>query len=571
EIAPVASAQNIVAELDAEGFATIAAEDADNGSSDNCSIASRELNITEFSCENLGEQEVIMTVIDASGNENQASFTVTVVDQVAPVIPEELSINVYLDEDGIGIFDTAPLLAEASDNCGLSHIADVEMEMDIDGFPFDCEMVGQNAGPLLAVDVNGNSTPFILQLNVMDTISPTFDLAQIELMIDEEGNAFLSEDMLMEFAGDNCGIAEVAIQVDEFDCSLLGESQFTEIIVFDLHGNFKQQTLEVQLIDNMAPEVQVEDITIELGADGFASLSSDALDMMIQDNCTPEDFQLSQEAFSCEDLGSSSLMISVTDASGNNGSAQFNVTVVDNVAPQIEGPQVIQVCQGTSVSYDAIVASDNCSAELIIVQGSVEVDVNTPGEYMIQAQAFDPSGNIASRDIMVVVEPAAVVDLGEDMEVVEGAEITLVAGENNANEYLWSTGETGPVYQFVATEDVVVSVEVITPDGCSTTDEISITIADPLSLDNDAEGNSVRFFPNPTSGNVSLELGLNKTVTNLQITIMDISGKAIDQKMIPAAQNGQVINLDLSQAAKGVYLVNVKADDFSLTERIVKQ
>jgi hypothetical protein len=52
---------------------------------------------------------------------------------------------------------------------------------------------------------------------------------------------------------------------------------------------------------------------------------------------------------------------------------------------------------------------------------------------------------------------------------------------------------------------------------------------------------------------------------------MDISGKAIDQKMIPAAQNRQVINLDLSHAAKGIYLVNVKADELNLTERIVKQ
>ena len=577
ELAPTAIAQNIVAELDEDGLAVISAADADNGSTDNCSVATRELNITEFSCENLGEQEVTMTVADASGNESQASFTVEVVDQVAPAITEGLSATVYLDENGQGIFDTAPLLAQATDNCGVeaivaSMIGEEEQEyMDVNGFPFSCEEVGSSSGPLYVRDNSGNLTEFMLELNVVDTIKPSFDLSTIELQVDAEGNAFLSEEMLTQYAADNCGVAEVAIQTEQFDCSQIGSTQSTEIIVFDLHGNATQQTLEVQLIDNLAPEVQVEDITIELGADGFASLSSDALDMMIQDNCTPEDFQLSSESFSCENLGTNNAMITVTDASGNSGSAQFNVTVVDNVAPQIEGPQVIQVCQGNPVSYEAITASDNCSAELIIVEGLLSVDTGTPGEYMIQAQAFDPSGNAASRDIMVVVEPAAIVDLGEDMQVEIDELVTLVAGENSANAYLWSTGETTPSISFMAQADVTISVEVTTPEGCVSGDDINIELINPLGVNEDANGNSVRFFPNPTSGNVSLKLGLNRTVTNLQITIMDMSGKAIDQKMIPAAQNGQVINLDLSQAAKGVYLVNVKADELNLTERVVKQ
>jgi hypothetical protein len=574
ELAPTAIAQDIVAELDEDGVAVISATDADNGSTDNCSVASRELNITEFSCESLGEQEVTMTVTDGSGNESQAVFTVNVVDQVAPTIPELLTMNIYLDENGSAQFDSAPLLAEASDNCGLDAIVTPMNEgeyLDINGFLFSCEEVGASSGPLFVRDNSGNLTEFILELNVVDTIKPSFDLNTIELQVDVEGIATLSEEMLTQYAADNCGVAEVAIQTAQFDCSQIGATQFTEIIVFDIHGNAKQQTLEVQLIDNMAPEVQVEDVTIALGEDGLTSLSSDLLDMMVMDNCEPTEFTFSQSEFTCADLGSTALSITVTDASGNSGVAEFMVTVVDNIAPQIAGPQIIQVCQGVPVSYDEIVATDNCSVELNVIDGPQAGDTPEAGEFMVEFEAVDPSGNATSTLVMLAVSPNAVVDLGEDMEVEYGELVTLIAGENNGNEYLWSDGSTEHIYQFIAAEEVSVTVEVTTPDGCSVSDEINISIFKSLGIGEAAAGNSVRFYPNPTRGQMSIALSLTQVTTDVRINIMDISGKSVAQRLVPRSQDGDVISLDLSSFAEGIYLINLQSDSFNLTERVVKQ
>jgi hypothetical protein len=567
--------QWIVVFLDENGQATVDPDTLDVIATDNCGVASRSLSQTEFSCEDMGIAFMTFSVTDASGNSREQMLEVEVVDFIAPIVPESVDMTIYLDENGQGSFNEESILVQSSDNCTLDGVyAEFKLGTFVPAeelLNYNCESVGNSTRTLHVLDQFGNPTPFVLNLVVEDTISPTFNLNQIELFIDNEGNASINEGMLAQYAADNCGVAEVAIQTEQFDCSQVGETQFTEIIVFDLHGNSVQQTLEVQLIDNMAPVVEVEDITIELDANGSASLNADALDMMIQDNCTPEEFQLSQEAFSCENLGSNSLMITVTDASGNSGSAEFNVTVVDNVAPQIQGAQIVTVCEASRLGYSEITATDNCSAELVIVEGLVPVDVNTPGEYMVEAQATDPSGNVATQTIMVIVQPAAQVDLGEDVQVEIDDIVTLVAGENSNNEYLWSTGETTPSISFMAQENVTISVNVTTAEGCTSGDVINVELINPLGVDEDENGNSVRFFPNPTPGNLSLELGLNKAVTNLQITIMDISGKAIDQKMIPAAQNRQVINLDLSQAAKGIYLVNVKADELNLTERVVKQ
>ncbi|MDT0652020.1 hypothetical protein, partial [Autumnicola edwardsiae] len=68
QIAPTVLTQNITVELDANGNATISAEDINNGSTDNCQIQSRSLNITNFDCSDVGDNSVELTVTDVNGN-----------------------------------------------------------------------------------------------------------------------------------------------------------------------------------------------------------------------------------------------------------------------------------------------------------------------------------------------------------------------------------------------------------------------------------------------------------------------------------------------------------------------
>ncbi len=58
----------------------------DNGSSDNCSIDTMALDITNFACADLGPNTVTLTVTDGSGNSNATQVTVTVEDTLAPVL-----------------------------------------------------------------------------------------------------------------------------------------------------------------------------------------------------------------------------------------------------------------------------------------------------------------------------------------------------------------------------------------------------------------------------------------------------------------------------------------------------
>ena len=64
--------------LDAEGNASITVEDIDNGSSDDCGVDNIELDRTNFTCDDEGENVVTLTVTDLYGNTNTATATVEV-------------------------------------------------------------------------------------------------------------------------------------------------------------------------------------------------------------------------------------------------------------------------------------------------------------------------------------------------------------------------------------------------------------------------------------------------------------------------------------------------------------
>ncbi len=84
---PVAVCQDITVEVDpVTGIASITAADVDNGSTDNCGIASMTLDVSSFDCSMTGPNTVTMTVTDDFGNVSTCTSTVTVQDTTAPDI-----------------------------------------------------------------------------------------------------------------------------------------------------------------------------------------------------------------------------------------------------------------------------------------------------------------------------------------------------------------------------------------------------------------------------------------------------------------------------------------------------
>jgi uncharacterized repeat protein (TIGR01451 family) len=112
---PTALCKNTTVFLNATGNASITAADVDNGSTDNCAIATRTVTPSTFTCANKGANTVTLTVTDPSGNSSQCTATVTVIDNTPPAIscPANITLEPTCPAGAIATY-TAPV---GTDNC----------------------------------------------------------------------------------------------------------------------------------------------------------------------------------------------------------------------------------------------------------------------------------------------------------------------------------------------------------------------------------------------------------------------------------------------------------------------
>jgi len=149
-VSPVVVTRPVTIQLDAAGTATVTAAQVDNGSSDNCSIATMVVSPDTFTCANVGDNTVSLTVTDASGNESFATAVVTVQDLVGPTVVTQ-PVTVQLNAAGTASITAAQIDNGSSDACGIATIT-------VSPNTFTCANIGANTVTLTVTDVNGNSS-----------------------------------------------------------------------------------------------------------------------------------------------------------------------------------------------------------------------------------------------------------------------------------------------------------------------------------------------------------------------------------------------------------------------------
>lgn len=98
----------------------------------------------------------------------------------------------------------------------------------------------------------------------------------------------------------------------------------------DAAGNASSCSFDVTVVDSEYPMAACQDVTVTL-AGGTASVTASDVDAGSTDNCGIVSISLSQESFSCDDIGVIPVILTVTDASGNSSTCSANVTVIGEV------------------------------------------------------------------------------------------------------------------------------------------------------------------------------------------------------------------------------------------------
>ncbi|MEQ9188569.1 MAG: GEVED domain-containing protein [Cryomorphaceae bacterium] len=388
--------------LDINGNASVTALGINNSSTDNCAIESWVLNDSTFDCSDVGAPvQIVLTVTDSSGNSDTAHAYVTVFDLIVPTISIQ-DTAVYLDVSGNATITASYVDIGTSDACSLSSIA-------INDSVFDCSHHGDTITTwFIATDVNGNVDSQEVDLYILDTVRPAVITQNLTLSLDSFGDTSITPAMVDNLSSDACGILSYALDVTEFTCGDVGANTVV-LTVTDSNGNADSATAIVTIVDDIAPVIAIQDVTLGIDTFGTAILTPSMADIGTNDACGIANLVLSDTLFDCTDIGNTyTIGFIATDVNGNVATDSFDVTIVDLLPPIIQAQNItVQLDSFGSFNINLgmvdVGTFDNCGLDTMWITDTTFACADL-GPNVVEYIAIDIYGNADTADFTVTVE-----------------------------------------------------------------------------------------------------------------------------------------------------------------------
>ncbi|SRX52437.1 HYR domain-containing protein [Aequorivita sp. CIP111184] len=580
-VPPVANcAAPFTIQLDANGMVSITVADIDNGSTDACGIASTTIDITNFTCADVGPNSVTLTVTDVNGNVSTCTTIVTVQDSIPPTIacPADISVNTDAGNCSAIVNFSTPI---AFDNCGVDTILQTMGDSSGSMFP-----VGTTTIEFTATDVNGNSSTCSFTITVIDNEAPVAVCQNITIQLDAAGNASIVAADVDGGSTDQCGVANISIDIDTFDCSDIGDNNVI-LTVTDVNGNTNTCTAIVTVEDVTAPVVVCQNITVELDpVTGTITILGTDIDNGSTDACGIASYDLDIDTFDCSNIGDNTIVLTVTDVNGNTETCTAIVTVEDNTNP-------ILVCQDFTIEIgadgtatldpsDVITSNDDACGILTVAVDITQfscADIGTPVTVQIFSQ--DNNGNLATCTATVTA-----VDLLAPV-VTCPADQTVDPGQGNlfyiVPDY-FATGEataidncTDPLTVFTqdpapgtTLSDGTYTITLTATDayGNIGTCTFELTVESILGVgDTDQNLGTITMYPVPTKD--ILNIGNPQSIDLERLEIYDLRGRLVMTADLRGM--GTLKSIDVHQLAASSYYVKFIGKEGQITKRLLKE
>ncbi len=261
--------------------------------------------------------------IDGHGNSVSQSQTIYVIDTIPPSlvgIPGPLSVECSNIPQ--------PAVVTATDNC--DNAPSVTMKQwKTSG---SCENSYTLTRTWTASDACSNVDSASQVITVVDATNPVAVCSNPTFYLDEYGNASIIASDLDGGSTDNCtpnNLLTFSATQTSFDCNNVGFVPVT-LTAFDECSNTSTCSANITISDTIPPIVLCSDTTLELNANGLASLTAADINNGSTDACGIASVVIDQTNFSCNDLGANTITLTVTDNNNNVSTCTATVTVVDN-------------------------------------------------------------------------------------------------------------------------------------------------------------------------------------------------------------------------------------------------
>ncbi len=419
---PVVNTKNITAYLGSSGTVTITPSQVDNGSTDNCTISTRTLDISSFNSSNEGVNTVTLTVTDNSGNSSSATATVMVADTTRPIVLTQ-NITAYLNASGNVSITPAQIDNGSTDNVAISSTT-----LNINSFTN--ANLGANTVTLTVTDNSGNSATGTAAVTVADTIRPVVHTQNVTVYLDPSGHASVAASQVDNGSTDNISIASESVSPNSFTASNLGNNNVT-LTVTDGSGNSSTGTATVTVADTTRPVVSTKNVTVYLDATGHAGVSTSQVDNGSTDNGGIASESVSPNSFTASNLGSNNVTLTVTDGSGNSSTGTATVTVADTTRPVVSTKNVTVYLDATGHAGVSTSQVDNGSTD----NGGIASESVSPNSFT--------ASNLGSNNVTLTVTDGSG-NSSTGTAIVTVADTTRpVVSTKNVTVYLDATGHAG--------------------------------------------------------------------------------------------------------------------------------
>lgn len=407
----------VMVSLNAEGTATISPAMISSDTLNPALVYT--LGSTDFSCEDLGETTVILTVTDSDGRADSCAATVMIVDDLAPEVDCPMSVEVSCEDD----FSVETLgTATAIDNC-----ESFDLELSETSEAGDCAAAQTITRTWTATDASGNSSSCNQVIVVSDNTPPVCENCPEDVIVSCDAVPEIPELTV----SDNCDAApnvEVAVASTQTEtgCSAQSYTETRTWTITDACGNTTEHVQVITVTDEVAPECANCPESVTVSCDAVPEVPT----LEVSDNCDPEpSVELSITSTQTEDGSCSDFSYvetrtwTISDACGNSIEHIQVVTVEDTTAPEITCPPAVTVtCDNDPSEAGFPSVTDNCDPAATFTYDDVVLSGDCDWACMIERTwtATDACGNTSEckqtieQSVLELIEDALSEDLDGD-------------------------------------------------------------------------------------------------------------------------------------------------------------
>ncbi len=245
-----------------------------------------------------------------------------------------------------------------------------------------------------------------MNAEVADTEAPVANCQNLTVQLDANGQGSITAAAVNNNSTDNKGIVSMSVSPNSFNCDNTGDVTVV-LTVSDEAGNSGTCTAIITVEDNLAPSLTTKNFAGSIDNNGNYIADVNDFVQSKSDACGIASLSLNNTVFSCSDIGTHTLQVSITDNNGNTTTKPATLTLSDQLAPNDISDLHVTDETVSSIGFSWTASPDNCEMQKynIYRNGTLIGSVDYPATsftdsglaekttYNYTIKAVDASGN----------------------------------------------------------------------------------------------------------------------------------------------------------------------------------